>query len=114
MEKAIQKSREGGYKIDDFSLAIMSRSYLIDPLFWKALGKAMGWGKERPKDEWYCPALYEGQPCICPPKNKKNIDHFYSTHDSDWLSHWHRFIDKIASGGTPDEFFEELLETDGK
>ena len=33
--------------------------------------------------------------------NKENND--------PWRLEWHRFIDKIAEGGTADEFFEELL-----
>lgn len=56
---------------------------LLDPLFWQALGKAMGWGKS---DEWF--------------ENRK-YDY--------WQEMWHRFIDHLASGGEPEEFFTNLL-----
>ena len=28
---------------------------------------------------------------------------------SEWKEEWHRFIDKLASGGTVEEFFKDLL-----
>lgn len=63
----------------------------LDPLFWQALGRALGWqhivhvhkyvGHSLDK-EWTEPA---------------------------WLYHWHRFIDHLASNGDTDTFFQEIL-----
>ena len=56
--------------------------FLLDPLFWQSLGKAMGWtGK----------AFYEDGMTL-----------------KTWKREWHRFIDKLADGGTAEQFFEEL------
>jgi hypothetical protein len=70
MEKIIRKAIEGGWKLpnieDESEVEIGIRYYIknphkifMDPLFWQALGKTCGWGKEmvlidepgRPK-EW--------------------------------------------------------------
>jgi hypothetical protein len=53
-----------------------------DPLFWQALGKAMGWGE--PKDRFAFDAD--------------------SSH-KDWKSNWHRFIDHLAEGKDVESFF---------
>ena len=68
-----------------------TRKMLLDPLFWQSLGKAMGWEKRITGYN----AFTKGK------LNKENND--------PWRLEWHRFIDKIAEGGTADEFFEELL-----
>jgi hypothetical protein len=26
-----------------------------------------------------------------------------------WLEHWHRMVDRVASGGTPEDYFAEIL-----
>jgi len=56
-----------------------------DPLFWQALGKAEGWVEK-----------------------EERLDNFFNE-NMNWRYYWHRFIDHLAKGGTPDSFFEELL-----
>ena len=55
-------------------------NFVLDPRFWQSFGKALGWDKIE--------------------TNPKNVS---------WLEHWHGFIDHLASGGNPDDFFKELL-----
>lgn len=52
----------------------------LDPNFWKSLGKAEGWST---------------------PEKPNEI--------RDWLGRQHDFIDHLASGGTPDDFFKQIL-----
>lgn len=85
MEKAIQKAIEGGYSMMQWEEKYMPEiyeSYLLDPLFWQAIGKTMGWEK------FYTPYL-RGQ--------------------TEWQSNWHRFIDHLAEGKDAENFFNELL-----
>jgi hypothetical protein len=41
--------------------------------------------------------------CFLPLSSSKLIDH-------SWQYHWHRFIDHLAEGKTPEDFFRELLD----
>ncbi len=63
--------------------------FLLDALFWQSLGKGLGWEEtveiEIP-DFPLTPALKATQ----------------------WKVQWHHFIDAIADGRTPEEFFREL------
>lgn len=55
-----------------------------DPLFWQALGKALGWGELTvSRDDW--------------------------TQQPKWLYEWHRFIDHLAFGKDTDSFFSALI-----
>ena len=58
-------------------------SALMDPLFWKALGKSMGWDK----------AVYGYGPGM--PKTY-------------WESEWHQLINHLAAGGTIEDYFKNL------
>ncbi len=101
MEEAIKRSIEGGlqegekwkfvrankYRAvwlngngDETTIAI--EKYLLDPLFWQALGKAMEWDK--------------------------TTGH-YRGFQTSWEVKWHRFIDALAKGKSPDEYFSNLL-----
>jgi hypothetical protein len=99
MNEAIKKAIEGGYKDprlkrDDTirnperaanNVWYSSEAFvMLDPLFWQALGKAMGW---------------ESKVFICPGHKKEEM----------WFYHWHRFIDHLAEGKDADSFFKELL-----
>ena len=65
-------------------LEVFYRDYfLLDPEFWRCLGKAEGWGIEPSGSIW------QGEP--------------------QWKIYWHRFIDALSEGQTPDQFFTELL-----
>ena len=88
IQKAIQKAIETGYNPDWNT----DEKHLLDPLFWQALGKALGWGDYAPYGlESESPAGYD------------------DARLNSWRWHWHRFIDHLASGKDVDEFFKELL-----
>lgn len=78
----------------------------LNPLFWQSLGKAMGW----PEDTTYCDHCGEA-----------DIADEYVTNDEEhsdcsnlltfpkyWRYQWHRFIDHLADGATPESFFKQL------
>lgn len=83
--KALQLAINGGYNVGPVEVDMICDNkydhHFLDPLFWQSLGKALGWGK-----------------------NNEGVIVY-----RDWLKEWHRFIDKIANGGTADDFFKELL-----
>jgi hypothetical protein len=87
IKEAIKKAIEGGYiDLKDFQEAIagleritshevakqMQYSVLLDPDFWKYLGKSENWGKTD---------IYE-----------------YEKPIQFWLLNWHNFIDNLAQG----------------
>jgi hypothetical protein len=55
---------------------------LLDPHFWRALGLALGW--------------HEGVATQC------------LIYEQWWRQPWHRFIDHLADGHTPEAFFERM------
>lgn len=96
MSEAIKLAIEkGGYGLDkprEVSEAFLQSQYknweavVLDPLFWQALGKALGWEHPtvaRSKDGF---VMYSG-----------------------WLKYWHRFIDWLAEEKNPDDFFINLM-----
>lgn len=103
MKEAIQKAIEGGYRtyLKDNPVGLQTHGYVqhyggvpvntifLDPLFWQALGKSLGWVK----GEEYTGENYE------------------SSHEGQWKTEWHRFIDHLAEGKDPEEFFKDLLST---
>jgi hypothetical protein len=54
--------------------------FLMNPLFWQALGCNQGWG-------------------VGDEECDENV----------WKDYWHRFIDHIADGGDIDEYFNQIL-----
>lgn len=98
MKEAIQKAIEGGWHGGDwtfntfsgqgdivlerkeYSVYIPRSEAFLDPLFWQSLGKSLGWGKQ---------SIYG--------KIEK------------WKQEWHNFIDHLAEGKDPEEFFTNLL-----
>ena len=96
MEEAIKRAIEGGYDsrvfINEDGGHIVYKfqsEILLDPLFWQALGKAelKNWGEITFID-----------------RNRGNENSMTT-----WLYHWHRFLDALAEGKTPDDFFKDLL-----
>ena len=61
---------------------------LLDPAFWQALGKSLGWDDGQITSEEY---------------NKAPTDMWM------WHFQWHRFIDHLATGRDPNSFFDDLL-----
>lgn len=123
MEEAIKKAIEAGYKApfgkpyktnhyrtkpEGLNLTAISQdlnihAVLLDPAFWQALGKAMGWLTEG--HQWST----GGQRCDCcgawdddmtPP----------GAYDYCWKYHWHLFIDYLSEGKDPETFFNQLLQ----
>ncbi len=98
IQQAVEKAIEGGYhpeyipkflgkvKVEKVEIqsCIKSPDYFIDPLFWKSLGKAMGW-------KW-CPFRHYQHTAEC----------------VEWIVQWHRFIDHLAEGKSPESFFEQF------
>ena len=106
MKQAIQKAIEGGWTSDYRSPVFTKYSsswigdYIVekgwqtptsDPLFWQALGKAMGW------DEY--PSF----------KLKSDIAGGTFCQMEGWRARWFQFIDHLAEGKDAEEFFRELL-----
>jgi len=74
------------------SLVVPMEATFLDPLFWQALGRALGWDHAMTTVH----AVENGRPTIV-----TRAGHH-------WLSHWHRFIDDLAEGKTAESFFESL------
>lgn len=84
LDEAIQHAIVGGYpRESDYLDTYCSHGMLLDPLFWKCLGRTQGWN------------IY-----IC--KQGEILP-------NSWLWYWHNFIDHIADGGTTEDFFRQLL-----
>jgi hypothetical protein len=118
IQHAITKAVEGGY---DTSRALyhdwqdpkrgqhsMEKMYL-DPFFWQALGKSMGWCLN---DVCYAnlghiPLGYLSEEEIdwggCDICTKGSV---YKSES--WRYHWHRLIDSLSEGKSIEQFFEQL------
>ncbi len=113
IQQAVEKAIEGGYGngyfkevssfdghyvvflTTDWGGETMTLSeFLLDKNAWQSLGKAMGW-----ENESECPLACCGG--ICP------ID------IPMWQSQWHLFIDKLANGGTAEQFFNQKMSFSG-
>lgn len=105
-QQAIEKAIEGGwnkeYKVSHHgefgdvllvhgmrSKALIEAEILLDPFFWQALGKSMGW-----KEEYYI------QP--------KLLDDSKVKIRAEYIDVWHRFIDHLAEGKDIKSYFESL------
>jgi len=64
----------------------------LDPSFWQSLGKAMGW--------------FEVTMKVDPPKEKTLT--IQKPNSTMWKVHWHRFIDHLAEGKSPEDYFKNL------
>lgn len=87
MDKFYEKVKEGGYDFERLgspkTVGDRDRALLLDPQAWIALGKAEGWLDGVIELPWKMHLRY--------------------------MKEWHRFIDHLATGGTPDDFFDSLL-----
>ncbi len=86
--KALKIAVENGYKDHKetkYLLIVFKKQaeILLDPDFWKCLGKGLGWGESE---------LWE---------NDKNIPH--------WKLQWLQLIDSLANGESIEEFFKKLI-----
>lgn len=104
MEKAIKKAKEVGYK--DWTLSNVgiicknTHEIILDPLFWKALGKQQGW------DEKYCTS---GCGCEYPNGSGAHERDCVWAGKNEWKENMHSFIDHVAEGGLVETFFDDIL-----
>ena len=87
IEQVIQKAIEGGYERTKRNYTReLGRFHVceivLDPLFWQALGKSMGWN---------------------------GVNHLAPEMPTwRWREYLHDFLDHIADGGTIESYFEQL------
>ena len=77
---------------NDSSFMVPIEAMFLDPLFWQALGHALGWDQA-------IKTIYvvdNGRPTMVTKTGQS------------WLSHWHCFLDFLAEGKTFDDFFAQL------
>lgn len=78
---------------------------VIDPTFWQALGKELGWNKRVCKGCGSEAKPVEGEyHRICPTCNRGNEDRI-----DGWQFRAHRFYNLLLTGGDTDAFWKELL-----
>lgn len=113
MEQAIKKAIEGGWNPtfgEQFNKQLVKGvrgeffyipvgSCLLDPDFWKCLGKALGW--QSLKDYRH---KVVGQIYI---KDEYGYTKFTGP---EWYENWHDFLDYLIAGKDADLFFKELLQ----
>lgn len=89
LPRAIQDSIKGGYDDEHIESIVCNNTYahyLMDPEFWKCLGKELMW-----QGEW---------------KDKART----AMIEPRWCYEFHRFIDHLASGGTYETYFKQMYE----
>jgi hypothetical protein len=116
IQEAVTKATEGGYHINgsdgiktDYgganseysvwtrkdnasSFIVPVAETFLDPHFWHALGRALGWEQNVKTVH----AVENGRSTLVTRAGQH------------WLYHWHRFIDHLAEGKTPEAFFKAL------
>src|SRR4029453_6753152 len=116
IQEAIDKAKEGGYHIygsdgmdtdyegatTDYSawtrkdnassFLVPTEETFLDPRFWQALGRALGWSE-------VCDLTII---CVHGEEECSRCRGYY------WMYQWHCFIQAIADGNTPGAFFARL------
>jgi hypothetical protein len=116
VQEVIDKAVEGGYHIygsdgmdtlyeganseysvwtrkdNESSFIVLTEKTFLDLQFWHALGRALGWS------EMCDLALI----CVHGQEECQSYRGYY------WMFQWHRFIQVLADGNTPDAFFASL------
>jgi hypothetical protein len=99
MNEAIKLAIEqGGYNVTKTAIEGNTLEIIFDPLFWQALSFALNWNKGQLERQWKWTA-----------EDSLKQETYRSARTDEWLYHWHRFIDHVAEGKDPDEFFKELI-----
>lgn len=92
-----------------------------DPLFWQALGKSLGWGVVKNVTKKKCKECMgygytlgengEEYDCYtCGNTGREVTEEIVpSPWKNNWKYFWHQFIDHLAEGKDPEEFFKELI-----
>src|SRR5262245_8666207 len=116
IQEAIDKANEGGYHIygsdgmdteyegatndysawtrkdNDSSFIVPTEETFLDPQFWQALGRTLGWSE----------ACDLAITCVHGHEACRQCHGYY------WMHQWHCFIQALADGHTPDAFFAHL------
>jgi len=116
IQEALNKAVEGGYHIygsdgmdtyyeganseysvwtrkdNESSFIVPTEETFLDPQFWQALGRALGWS-ETCHLAITCAQRQEDYQCF---------------RRYDWIYQWHCFIQALADGNTPEAFFAHL------
>jgi len=77
---------------NDSSFLVPVEETFLDPRFWQALGRALGWQETC---ELALSCVYGHEECR-------------RYHGAYWMYQWHCFIQAIADGQTPEVFFANL------
>ena len=89
IQEVLEKAREGGYipyHCNERSYALREH-YFLDTSFWESLGRTLGW-------EGHCEYI----------QVRENASH--KVRQPLWLYYWHRFNSHLATGKTPESFFD--------
>lgn len=116
-KQAIEKAIEGGYMLmnlkDNTAILLMAlaekEKTLLNPLFWRSLGTALGWGikcqncgGEIGESSGMGKVTFKYQ---C----KGKCGSYFDSREAEvWAKEWHRFIDVLSEGKSADDFFKEL------
>jgi hypothetical protein len=116
VQEALNKATEGGYHIygsdgmdtdyegatndysawtrkdNESSFIVPVEETFLDPRFWQALGRTLGWSER-------CDLAIT---CVHGEKECQRCRGYY------WMYQWHCFIQAIADGNTPEAFFAHL------
>jgi hypothetical protein len=116
IQEALNKATEGGYHINgsdgietdyvganseysvwtrkdnESSFIVPVEETFLDPDFWHALGRALAWDHAVITVQ----EVENGRPTVV------------TRAGPHWLYHWHRLINYLAEGRTPESFFESL------
>jgi hypothetical protein len=119
IQEALNTANEGGYHIygsdgmdteyegatndysawtrkdNESSFIVPTEETFLDPKFWQALGRALGWSEA-------CDLAIS---CRHGDEKCRRCRGYY------WMYQWHCFIQAIADGNTPDAFFAPLTST---
>ena len=116
ISEAIEKAVEGGYHIygsdgmdtayeganseysvwtrkdNESSFIVLTEKTFLDPQFWHALGRVLGWSE---RCDLSITCVHGHEECR-------------QYHGSYWMFQWHCFIQALADGNTPEAFFAPL------
>lgn len=135
MEQAIKKAIEGGYKwnytdrghevfygeMNESVKLVCNAFHLLDPDFWKCLGKALGWKEEvcmydggifnghKDADTPNGPGEWWSNCENCGIEQLDKNEFPEGNCVPEYKYRWHTFIDHLAEGKDADSFFKELL-----
>lgn len=113
IQDAITKAIEGGYKNEEAEswsegnyVDTCYEVWLLDPLFWQALGKSLVWEEK----DFRCvneATFSKHKTCeLC--LDRKSRLSWRKRNGKGWLYYWHGLVDHLAEGGTIESYFEKL------